>query len=506
MGGACALCPFHAKRGYFMSNGFYRFRRRLTACAFLRSLLFGLSGGLITFAAALAVSKITAVSFDLFFWISIGGGAALAVTAVLFLLSLRSDARVAEKLDAEVIGGDRVQTMVAFRGRDSEILRLQREDTEHRLSVTKTGKAKTRGLWVSVLTFAVAAALTAGAFVMPAKAVPPIEETPIGEYEKEWRISRLNSLIDMVQNSLMTEAARDDIVNELQALLAVVTETDLESVMRAAAIETILHVDGIIDRVNVSEDIAGVLEKSTSPTLAALGAAVASQSGTATKKQLTAVLNDLKAREQEEIIDAISDVNDELSAALRQSGGSNIDDLYRTFASLSDALSMIVDQQENASLSVIGASLTAAFNDNAGAIGEALLTERDNSLTGATVVRELMDIFSITAEDLETEIEDGDEIIGSGDESFDPPEDEDEDDTLHDGGLGTGETLYGSNDLVYDPDNDVYVEYGDILNGYYAKVLEMVSDGRVTPELEDYINRYFSTLFSGSEKPENGGN
>lgn len=489
-----------------MGNGFYRFRRRLTACAFLRSLLFGLSVGLLAFSTLLAVSKITAVSFDFTLQILIGGGAALAVTAVLFLLSLRSDARVAEKLDAEVIDGDRVQTMVAFRGKDSEILRLQREDTERRLAEAKTGKAKTRGLWVSVIVFAVAAALTAGVLVMPAKAEPPpIEETPIDEYEKSWRISRLNSLIDMVQNSLMTEAAKEDIVAELRLLLAVVIETDKESVMRTAAIETILAVDAVVDRVNVGEDIASVLGHSSSATVMELSAAIASQSSTSTKKQLTAVLNALKACEQEEIIDAISDVNDELSAALRNSGGSDDDELYRAMRALSDALSMIVDQKENASLATISASLTAAFNDNANAIGEALLTERDNSLTGATVVRELMDIFSITAEDLEAETEEGDEIIGSGDESFEPPEDEDEDDTLHDGGLGTGETLYGSNDLVYDPDNEAYVEYGDILNGYYAKVLEMVSDGRVTPELEDYINRYFSTLFSGS-KPENGDN
>ena len=490
-----------------MGSGFYRFRRRLMLFAFVRSLLFGLSIGLLAFSVLFTASKLTVVPFDFTLQILIGGGAAFVVTAVLFLLSLRSDARVAEKLDAEVVDRDRVQTMVAFRGQDSEILRLQREDTERRLAEAKTGRAKTRGLWISVIAFAVSVALTAGAFVMPAKAEPPIEEeTPIDQYEKAWRISRLNSLIDMVQNSLMTEAAREDIVKELQALLAVVTETDLESEMRAAAIETILRVDEIVDRVNVSEDIADVLEKSTSPTLSVLGEAIASQSSTTTKKQLTAVLNALKAYEREEIIDAVADVNDELSAALRLSGGSDADELYRAVKTLSDALSMIVDQQENASLATISASLTAAFNDNLGAIGEALLTERDNSLTGATVVRELMDIFSITAEDLETEIEEGDEIIGSGNESFDPPPDEDEDDTLHDGGLGTGETLYGSNDLVYDPDNEAYVEYGDILNGYYAKVLEMISDGRVTPELEEYINRYFSTLFSGLREPEDGGN
>ena len=161
---------------------------------------------------------------------------------------------------------------------------------------------------------------------------------------------------------------------------------------------------------------------------------------------------------------------------------------------------------ENASTSSISASLTAAFEDTQGDIGEAILTERDNTLTGATVVRELMDIFSITEADLESEIEEGDEIIGSGDESFDPPEDEDEDKPLGDGGLGTGETLYGSNDLVYDPDNEAHVEYGDILNSYYAKVLEMIADGRVTPEIEEYINRYFASLFNGSSSDQNDTN
>ena len=59
---------------------------------------------------------------------------------------------------------------------------------------------------------------------------------------------------------------------------------------------------------------------------------------------------------------------------------------------------------------------------------------------------------------------------------------------------------------MYDPDRGEYVAYGEILNGYYARVLEMVSDGRLSPEEEAYINRYFSLLFSGQDPEDGKGN
>ena len=278
-----------------MTVGFYRFRRGLAIRAFLRSLMLGLALGFFIAAAALIASKLFAFSYHSVIWIAVSAGVSAVATALLFLLSLRSDLRVAEKLDAEVLDHERVQTMIAFRDTDSEIVLLQREDTERRLAAVKTGRAKTRGIWIAALLLAVSLALTAVAFVIPAKSeTPPDVEIPIDEYEKSWRISRLNSLIDMVENSLMTESAKQDIVAELRALLAVVTESDLESDMRKAAIETILAVDAVVDGVNVGEDIVGVLGNSRNALLLALSEALASQSSTATKKQLTALLTQLR--------------------------------------------------------------------------------------------------------------------------------------------------------------------------------------------------------------------
>ena len=67
------------------------------------------------------------------------------------------------------------------------------------------------------------------------------------------------------------------------------------------------------------------------------------------------------------------------------------------------------------------------------------------------------------------------------------------------GGLGTGEVIYGSNDMVYDPDSNTYVPYGQLLNEYFAKANEQITDGRTSDEISDAAEKYFGILFGGSD-------
>ena len=71
-----------------------------------------------------------------------------------------------------------------------------------------------------------------------------------------------------------------------------------------------------------------------------------------------------------------------------------------------------------------------------------------------------------------------------------------------DGGLGSGDAIYGSDDLIYDPDTNSYVTYGEVLNKYYAKIAELLLDGTLTEEEIEAVNEYFATLYDGSKKQD----
>ena len=69
------------------------------------------------------------------------------------------------------------------------------------------------------------------------------------------------------------------------------------------------------------------------------------------------------------------------------------------------------------------------------------------------------------------------------------------------GGIGTG-AVFGSDDLVLDPATGKYVEYGTILDTYYALMFGKLKDGDYTDEERDAIEKYFEILYNGFEKEE----
>ena len=108
----------------------------------------------------------------------------------------------------------------------------------------------------------------------------------------------------------------------------------------------------------------------------------------------------------------------------------------------------------------------------------------------------MMEIFAISEDELPSEEQ---VQLPSGDDEPDD-DDGDEEDKGQEGGIGNMEMLYGSDDVIYDPVQNTYVKYGDVINGYYAAVSEKIIDGKIPDTLQQYITHYFDTLYDGSEK------
>ena len=84
-------------------------------------------------------------------------------------------------------------------------------------------------------------------------------------------------------------------------------------------------------------------------------------------------------------------------------------------------------------------------------------------------------------------------------ELIDPPAPDDSTPGEEGGGGGAmgGGAVYGSDDLVLDPYTNTYVEYGTILEKYYALVFGRLQEGGYSDEDKAALEKYFAILYGG---------
>ena len=126
--------------------------------------------------------------------------------------------------------------------------------------------------------------------------------------------------------------------------------------------------------------------------------------------------------------------------------------------------------------------------------------QKDNKDVYEYIERELVEIFGITDESDDDE-EDEDNVDNNG---GDPSEDDGNKDDIQEGnqgGLGTGETLFGSNEEFFDPEEGKVV-YGDVITGYFGNINEKFSDGVIPEELREFFEKYYNILFGDKKDNE----
>ena len=130
-----------------MNKGFEKFKSKLRRGALLRSLILGASCGTLSAAAYMTIQKQRTYAPDLLLTLTIGGGVALVVFLVAFLVMRPTDKQIAKKLDNDLGLDEKVQTMLAYKDQDSVMLTLQREDTNRRLEETPAKAVRYRHPW-----------------------------------------------------------------------------------------------------------------------------------------------------------------------------------------------------------------------------------------------------------------------------------------------------------------------------------------------------------------------
>ena len=470
-----------------MFNSFNRFKSRVRLQAIFASILLGIGSAVAALAVSLLILKLSGREAQTLHYV-VFGAMALLLSSILYFIFMPSDVRLAKRLDSVYALDEKVSTMIELREDGGDFAALQREDANERLGNQPIKLIKSKQLIAGLLVFFISLGCLAGAWMIPISA--DSGEIPIDEFDKEWIIAAIGELIDMVKNAYISDNLREGALDELNGLLDFVKESNYLSEMKAKAISTVLAINSDLNVANSAEALSVVFAQSGNPAIVNLASALGGLSGSGTKEALEELGDSLAVANA-------SDVNfaaDEINSYLALSGVRSDDTVYNVFKGL---VSVLKDGTGD---------VYDEFSSAGKKISSEIVVQNVNRSTMNIVINKLCSLFGITEDDLTTVDPDTNIDIrdpSDDDDTVDDTEGKEPENNIGAGGLGTGDVIYGSDDLVFDPNTNTYRPYGEILSEYFAKANEQITDGKVSDEISDAAEEYFGILFGGSTGNDN---
>ncbi len=484
-----------------MGQGFEKFRRRMLLASVWRSVLPGVSLALAIFAVLLLLYKRMILPTTPMIATCIALVAGDVLTAVLFAVLFPYKKRLARKLDKELGMREGVQTMLAFADRQDAMMQLQRAQTDEKLRATPVRQLKIKHVWTCLVCLALALGMTVTAFAIPAKLPepPPAPVDPPFELG-EWESLALQNLIEEVRASDMTEPAKWQTVECLEELLEALRTTQTQGRMKTLVIDTVVTVRSIVDGAVTWRSFAPIMHAGGSPYTRELARALAGQDGTECKQVLDGMVAEFgKIDDKQIMIEGVHVFSEELKMTLRNAQVSEQDALYTAIGKLANKLADVAAKLDSYTLVWGRDNIEDAFEAAHVQMTKALAQQKYDADLGVHVETRLLEIFGLSASDLPA----GENGTEQGPQTPGDYEDDDDDQSISDGGLGSGELIVGGRDIIYDPVRDEYVKYSEVIDRYNAIFLESKIDGLLSDEMAELIEAYFTALFSPSDKTDN---
>lgn len=500
-----------------MSESFKKLKKKFLRAALIKSAVVGVFSALLTVGILLLILKPNAIALHWGFYLLIGAGAAALAFGATFLFTRPTNKKVAKRLDADYALHEKVQTMVEFQDQEGDMLRLQRENTSEILKTVPRKRPSVKRLWQYILIPVLACAVFVTSIVIPAakkEYIPPVDGYEI----TNWQETALAQLIGEVKTSALEDPVREPVVQALESLLSTLKKTNTGAVMRNEVISAVKKVDDTVAGANSYRDIVIGLAKteemkdfSTSITNAVASyknndkinsmAQVTSRAQESDQKisaALSAYTTEFTARfdeltERQPIVESLNSFLTQFNTTMANVTTVSEDKLYVALSDLSAAFGEIVQNGEYYESGALKEYIAATCADYVAAASIALEPQVYNCLMDEFIRNRLSEIFGISVSQFPST-----ELVlpggtGSGDESGG------DDDPSHSGGLGDGDIKYGSDDLVYDPNESEHVQYGSILDRYQTLYLNYFNDettsALITDEMKSYISQYFNILY-----------
>lgn len=498
-------------RGNKLQEGYKKLKNRIYRNALIKSLIIGGSIGLIVASVFLIIIKLTEWKNIYYFLYPISVlvcGVGVGVTSYFALFP--KEKKLARRLDNELQLKQNVQTMVAFDGREGDIIELQRKTTDEKLQRVELKSVSFKKFWVYIIVGVLAIASIVTALIIPSrkKEVEPPSVNNIPAYNDSWEFSnwakiRLENLIESVNESSVDADAKVLLVEELEGLLRNVASLKKKSEMIVAVVASMRNVDAIVDDYNTYFVIGQELRITQSNEAKLLAEAIEAVN------EETAIFGEVEFTEDlTEVSSALISANeslDELKTLLADFCGktqialdvtatklpyTDTDALYNGIEDLAVSLKTLADDQTQ-TLTYGGAreQIVSTFEASRATLSDALIQQNKNWEIKSYIIAELQVIF---------EIPDGEMPDLSNVPYASSTEDggDDDDDKVSGGGYDGSdpETVYRGNELIYDPEEQKHVVYGELYDRYNTTINEMIMRGEVPEDLKAIIEEYFKYL------------
>lgn len=506
-----------------MGESFIKFKRKAWAICWIKTVAIGLATGMLLAGAFLLLSKFEIIAMPLEYALFIGLGGMLLSGVIAFLCLYRSDRAIARQLDEQFALDERTQTMLAYGNQEGVLYDLQRKDANESLAAVPLKDFKFKDLWIYILCVCIGvSSLVTGLVVTPEEEIipdPPPEAFAITDIQ----VAAMEELIAYVENSQMQSPYKESVSQSLRDLLeslkvaTVVTQKD-EALGLAKD-----HIYRLTDDSSAAVEFMDALWISESESLKRLAEALnyydwpqLDQWEYFSKEMTDFRTSFIHADTVTETPDAekmaretgelLLRVESNLSLSFTRVALLETDDLYvqlNRFALANETYSngthLYGCQALGQIAEVIGYETTqkeldATFAAVSAGIFKGLEQHAANTGTGEYALTRLDELFDCGVPKFERPnfyvVSEDDDTGG------------DEEGGIN-GGVGVGgETVYGSDDLVLDPITNTYVEYGTILDKYYALMFGKVDGGAYTDQEIEAMEKYFAILYGGFDEEE----
>lgn len=336
-------------KNYEKNEGFARFKKKLLREHRIKSLLFGVAGGLAGAAISIAACRFANPSAMVYAApIATAAGLAAAFAAAYFIKK-PTDKKIAARLDKDLNLQEKVSTRVEFEGKDGLILNKQREDATVKLDEKPVKAVQRKLASVTIPVLVVAAGLFAGSFFMPnidqfpSHIKDPINSSNIGSVDSIVHViaSSAKKDIDDIDPDTDVNDKIDQIIDRVQNDLDGETDENKRNDIVENGKDDI---DKIVDDANSKDEIGDKLVNSDDDALKLLGEAIKEGDEDKITVALGLLKTELNELSGQKLVDKLHAIAAEIRKALENSQIPEGDPLRDALKKLADEFDKEADE------------------------------------------------------------------------------------------------------------------------------------------------------------------
>lgn len=485
-----------------MSDGFKKFKQKIVFEVLIKCISVSVSFSLISIFLPILLFKLNKLEYNLFVLIGLGLGIGLITMGLMLLFLYPRNKKVAKRLDKQLVLNEKVQTMLEYIDQDEPMIKLQREQTSNILKSLSL-KSFTMKFSVFFIAFISLIGLFALTVTVSALAISGVEENveidddqnnqnqqdQEPDYElDDWTTLAILNIIEYVEAADFDNSLKTKYISLLNGLIEDLKKDIKDSEVDTLVKNVITNVQYELDKINSNKEIYEVLRNSNVSTISALGSQINRLDEEQVKNALDGLIIFIGGNSQ-----AVVELDAEFGELLKKSVLSTAlanDDLFKAIIQFADK---IRDTRNTSDVDYAVQNVIDMYADD---ILNAVNYQAKNKDVAIYIETKLIEIFELTSgDDVDNDIDIDD---GTNNDTTDP-EDPDKLPDDGSGGLGSGEIIFGSDDIFFDPDFGKVV-FGEVINIYSGDIRGRFEDGLIPEELLEYYIYYYDILYNVNNK------